>query len=544
MRYLSIFLTLLCATAQAQRPCSDAKISEITEPSRPHARSVLVDCSCTIPKGKVITKKLLFEGDTSSNVTIDGAGATIDGGGERILEIKSRMYYSTRLKQWRWERPENITVRNFKVIGSARVWGMSETGEGYESVVNGVNLMKESSKRSGHSERVQDAAPTNIIFDHLSITSNDRTPLYISPGVTRFQLLNSIINGTSSSVAIYLDTESAYNTFRNNTIETKSTNRELVAIDASAHNIFMNNRFSSLNRGGIYLYRNCGQNGVARHSTPTDNWIVNNVFYYDVYSGFEPAIFLGARSGRKPYCGDDIASPYGSGRSNLDYARFNIIMQNQIYKRKRDEMIRTALRASETWPPHPDWIEANSPNYIAYNFTVDEAVERKAGCYIGAGGFQTDFILDGRSAELLQVIGNRKEIYKCSCSDGILTRTLTNISVTTVPFDFTNAGSNDRKERTVSCPSGLRIIGAKAGCNLEFGVVTENDLAAVSPNVIRVFKTSDNVSEGSCWINVNETKKENITLINIDGLTSVRVGCREHDNNGGECNIKGLLYCR
>src|SRR5689334_13160103 len=110
MKHLLIFFLLLPAIVQAQRACSKAKITEITDSSRPHARSVLIDCSCTIPAGRTITKKLLFEGDTSSHVTIDGAGATINGGRERIVEIKSRKYYSTRLKKWRWERPENITI--------------------------------------------------------------------------------------------------------------------------------------------------------------------------------------------------------------------------------------------------------------------------------------------------------------------------------------------------------------------------------------------------------------------------------------------------
>lgn len=543
MKTYFALLLMLPLIATSQKICSEAKRTEITDSSRRGARSVLVDCSCTIPAGKTITKKLLFEGSASSHITIDGAGATINGGSERILEIKSLHRCNNIMNKRCWERPENITIKNFKIIGSVRIWGLGETGEGKQYFINGENLMKKSSQMSGHSERVQDFAPTSIIFDNVSITSTDRIPLYISPGVTRFQLLNSTINGTSSSVAVYLDAESAYNTFRDNVIETK-TGRELVAIDGSSHNIFMNNRFSSLNRGGIYLYRNCGEDGVARHATPTGNWIVNNVFYYNKYSGYEPAIFLGSRSGRRDYCGEDWQSQYGSGRSNLDHARFNIIMQNQIYKRSLKDMIRTALRTNDPTFGRDHWIAANSPNYIAYNNTVDEEIKRKAGCYIGPGGFQTDFIPDGQTAELLEVIGNRAEIYNCRCSDGNLSRTLTNTAVTTVPFNFTNAGNNNRKETTVSCPSGTRIIGAKAGCNLEFGNISSENVSAVSPNVIRVFRTSDNVSEGSCWINVNETKKERITLINIDGLTSVKVGCREHDSNGGDCNIRGMLYCR
>jgi hypothetical protein len=80
--------------------------------------------------------------------------------------------------------------------------------------------------------------------------------------------------------------------------------------------------------------------------------------------------------------------PYGSSVSNADYARYNVVMQNQIYKRSVDEMITNRLN-----------LEANSPNYIGYNETVTEAIDRLAGCYV-ADGYKKDFILHGETIDL------------------------------------------------------------------------------------------------------------------------------------------------
>jgi hypothetical protein len=122
-----------------------------------------------------------------------------------------------------WERPENILIKNGKIIGSIRVWGMGRNGEAPD--------IRESSKRevtnSKHVQRVRMNAPKNIVFDRLTITGVKRNPLYFAPGVTYSKLINSEMKGKSVRVGIYLDAESAYNTFEKNylhfRIEEKST---------------------------------------------------------------------------------------------------------------------------------------------------------------------------------------------------------------------------------------------------------------------------------------------------------------------------------
>ena len=100
----------------------------------------------------------------------------------------------------------------------------------------------------------------------------------------------------------------------------------MLAVDGSSYNLIINNWFSGLNNGGIYLYRNCGEGGTVRHATPSYNQIINNVFYYDEYIGFNPSVFIGSRNGNRSYCGDDGGYPFGSNSSDLDYARYNVVM--------------------------------------------------------------------------------------------------------------------------------------------------------------------------------------------------------------------------
>ena len=199
--------------------------------------------------------------------------------------------------------------------------------------------LRDSSRRSGHTERAQAAAPTNIMLDTLTLLGQGRIPLYLAPGVTGVTLQNSHVGGRSNSVAVYLDAESANNTLQHNLIDSRSA-RELVAIDGSAHNTVRHNRFSALSHGGLFLYRNCGEGGTVRHQTPSHNTISDNTFFYRYYHGGLPAVWLGARNGNRNYCEADAGYPFGSSISNLDGAQHNRISNNRIYKLSPLRMIR------------------------------------------------------------------------------------------------------------------------------------------------------------------------------------------------------------
>lgn len=326
-----ILASVLCAwTAPAwSAMCSQAQIDEILSTATEQNHSVEVRCSATLPPNSRISKQLYFSGNQASHITFNCQNSTI-----APTHIKSgdSIMIRSLLEKGKWSRPENVALENCRVQGSVRILGMGMNGE--------ATLVRESSQQEGHTQRAQNAAPTKIQLNQLTIIGQSRIPLYLAPGVSYVNVTNSRIIGKSNSVAIYLDAESGHNSFTHNVIDTQTTKRELIAIDGSAHNSFSQNRFSALNHGGIYLYRNCGEGGTIRHQTPSYNHISNNVFFYRKYKGKLPAVWLGARNGNRNYCHADDGYSFGSSRDNRDFADNNVIENNQIYKLSPRKMLR------------------------------------------------------------------------------------------------------------------------------------------------------------------------------------------------------------
>ena len=104
--------------------------------------------------------------------------------------------------------------------------------------------------------------------------------------------------------------------------------------------------------------------------------------------------------------------------------------------------------------------------------------------------------------------------------------------------------SNDGCEKRVDCPAGTTIRAARAACNLEHGRVTDEQLASVAHGYIAVVRPSDHVDEGKCWVGGSQVESGRVAIADIVGQTGVSVGCQEHDRNGGDCVVRGSLYCR
>ena len=404
--------------------CDSKKIAEVREEAKDEKgkRSVTIDCNLTLDPRYPITKRMIFEGPSASGVTLDCNGTKIDCGKPRsvnyngdMIEVRSTYTdgFIDNKKIRIWHRPEKITIKNCLIKGSVRIWGMSKNGEGSGSEyptgkfvrinnrkieVEG-NFFKESSRSLNHEIRARNNAPTNIVLDHVTISGVNRNPVYFAPGVTNCKLVNSEINGKSEKVGIYLDAESAYNTIENNLIhvsteedgfwaKTFGYNRgwPQVAIDGSSWNKIIGNEFGELRNGGIYLYRNCGEGGVIRHTRPEHNEINNNTFLYKHYTGLNPAIYLNSRDyGWKErdfgHCGADEGKPFGSSISNKDHAQYNIIKQNKFHKRKInlggvsmdatcDFMIRIKNKSTK------------EPNNISENIFVGKDGKRSGPCNV------------------------------------------------------------------------------------------------------------------------------------------------------------------
>lgn len=418
IRHISLALVCITSTLNtfAGTKCTQSEIDNITEAATASNSEVYVNCSLTLDNQTTITKRLIFEGNASSRLDLNCNGAHLNGdknsinSGKDMIEIRSRRTnlplnevpdYPQYDAAYQWTPATNINIHKCNIAGSVRVWGMAKNGEGDD--------LRYSSQFVGHTKRAKDNAPSEINISNTTIVATGRIPLYLSPGVNNVLVENSTVTGNTVSVALYLDAESSNNTFRNNTIQAVTDKRELIAIDGSSNNQFIGNRFSSLNNGGVYFYRNCGEGGTVRHSTPTGNQIINNVFYYNKYKGYKPSIYLGSRNGNRSYCDDDAGYPFGSSENNRDYANNNIIAQNQIYKLSPSKMIEEGK-------------STDSPNFYFSNIKVSSANNHKSGCYL-SNGSPNQFILDSHEfSQFTDLNGNLLAFspYTYICNDGQL----------------------------------------------------------------------------------------------------------------------------
>ncbi len=546
--------------------CSAEKRAEILEDAESSGKlTVEVNCSFNLAPTDVVTKRLILTGSAASGTVINCNGAKIDhskkgpgsiNSGTDSIVIRSKRTSET-CPNYSFDRPTDIMIKHCQIFGSIRVIGMAHNGQGRTS--DGTHqAIKCSSQCLGHTARARAAAPTRITFYKIKVTAHHRTPLYLAPGVTHTALIKSELKGAAVAAALYLDAESAYNTFRDNHIHTKRkgiAKRELISVDGSSHNTFINNRFSELGfSGGIYLYRNCGEEGVIRHARPYYNQFVNNVFYYKSYKGTAPAVFLGAKEGfynLSPHCSQDDGYDFGSSKDDADYVRYNVVMQNQFY----DRYIFT-MNPGGSFPGFStrratlaDHIRQkggkNSPNYVGYNEIVNTATQRLAGCHVGSG-FLTDFILHGAEMEVFR---NHKgepvcRSYKVRCNDGALVK-LPNPScgMSIVHRGCKVTGDSRGCLVRAHCPSGKRVIAARAACNLEWGAISSSQLAQVPINRVRVVVPSDKVTNSQCRVHTTTLTSGEKTIKNLPAGGSVVLSCKEHDKNGGDCHVDSLLYC-
>ena len=275
-----------------------------------------------LPKPKF--EKNNLEGSGDNGRVIDLQGGWLNEGKLTELVIRSKE------AEKGWDVPERITIRNGRIRGSIRIFGLGVNGE--------APKVRESSHRQGHTARAQAAAPRAIFLEDLQIEADHRIPLYLGPGVTGVTVRNCTFTGWSASTTVYLDAESGGNRIEGCTFDMRS-GREVMAVDGSAANTIIGNRFLQTGYGGIYLYRNCGEGGTVRHQAPQGNVIENNFFNVkDLRSG-SYGIWLGSRQGRRSYCEDDAGYPFGSSIDNRDFADHNTIRGN-IFQPASDEAVR------------------------------------------------------------------------------------------------------------------------------------------------------------------------------------------------------------
>jgi hypothetical protein len=66
----------------------------------------------------------------------------------------------------------------------------------------------------------------------------------------------------------------------------------------------------------------------------------------------------------------------------------------------------------------------------------------------------------------------------------------------------------------------------------------------VAPGFLSVLRTSDNVSDGSCWLHTTKLSSGSRELASVADRGYVQIGCKENDSNGGDCHIRAAIWCR
>ena len=313
-------LTLLALAASdpvVASPCSPAEVAALTAPAAAETLPFRLTCFATLPPGRSIQRSILFEGAEASGAGIDCNGGSIGSPGAASTTHTPTVAVWSRRESLSWSVPRDVRITRCTINGNLRVWGLGR---------DDIEALRASSRTAGHTATVQASAPTGLALDDVTFVATGSIPLYVGPGVTGVRMTGGGFRGRSVSTAVYLDAESARAVIRNVAFDIR-TGREQIAVDGSANNRIESNTFSLRGRGGVFLYRNCGEDSVIRHQTPSGNRITANRF--DGAAWFTPRpVVVGSREGRRRYCGDDAGYQFGSSADNGDRAAGNVVSDN------------------------------------------------------------------------------------------------------------------------------------------------------------------------------------------------------------------------
>lgn len=301
------------------RDCTAEEVAALTTPADPAAPPLRLTCFATLPAGSVIQRRLLFGGAEASGAGVDCNGGAIGFEGAPSDTRAPTIAVWSRRSGEGWSVPRDVRIVRCTVHGNLRVWGLG---------LNDMDGLRASSRIADHTARLRAAAPSGLTLQDVTFRSTGSIPLYVGPGVSGLRMSGGGFRGRSVSTAIYLDAESA-NAIVEGVDFDIATGREQIAVDGSAGNRITGNHFRLGGRGGVFLYRNCGEDGVIRHQTPSANLITGNRF--EGAAWLNPrAVVVGSREGRRRYCGDDAGWPFGSSLDDGDHATGNQVSENVV----------------------------------------------------------------------------------------------------------------------------------------------------------------------------------------------------------------------
>lgn len=312
-----VLLALLAPDPIVARPCSPTEVAALTAPAAADAPPIRLTCFAALPAGASVRRHIVFEGAAASGAGIDCNGGSVGTPGLASTTRNPTVAVWSRREGTGWSVPRDVRIARCTIQGNLRVWGLGR---------NNIEGLRASSRTPNHTATAQAAAPSGLTLDNVAFAATGSIPLYVGPGVTAVRMIGGGFHGRSVSTAVYLDAESAGAVIRDVAFDIR-TEREQIAIDGSARNRIEENRFNLGGRGGVFLYRNCGEDGVIRHQTPSNNLISGNRFEGAAWLTPRP-IVVGSREGRRRYCGDDAGYPFGSSIDDGDRATGNVVSGN------------------------------------------------------------------------------------------------------------------------------------------------------------------------------------------------------------------------
>lgn len=280
--------------------------------------------ACQLPEGGKISGEVRLDRSctyhqtvsiSASNTKLDCDGATLDGLGK----LKDGISISSQGQQLKNVSVSNCSIKNFSNNGVAVRSGIPDY------------------KRSSDHDYNYAISPSNVVLSHLHVENSGAVGVYLYSYVSNVTLRESVIEG-SRGVGVYLEQSSRENKLIDNVIKNngdmdgpKSGQREGVAIDSSAKNFIEGNSFISNSAGGIFLYKNCGENfskgmAVLRWQPSNENVIRNNKFV-----GENVGVWIASRQGRDLShrdCGDPSLD--GGGKFYRDFADHNVVENNKF----------------------------------------------------------------------------------------------------------------------------------------------------------------------------------------------------------------------
>ena len=361
--------------------CSDEKKASIAAPPRYENGQYIdpvewVSCSLKLEEGQKITRPLRFV----------GRGILFDcNGGEIELEselLNQDVYPISVGSDWtlvdgyyKHTQSRDITVTNTHETDSCEVNGpIRIRSTGYAPTPEHDPREYKNSRGPQYVKELRDTTPTRITFDniHINYERNGGSAVYFEQGVTHSAFINSTIDYDSNSHSVYLAPEGGFNRIENNVIIHRSYeyfgygDEEAIVIDGSEGNIIKNNWIDSYD-GGIFLFRNCGEDGQIRYTGAWRNVIEGNTFYWN---------------GSLPPNSESMKKSIIIGERNGDAPGFHPWPFSDYCDDESDEMTWTISDVDPSWNWYSDWESSSSinldfarDNRVIDNFTCNRSPE-------------------------------------------------------------------------------------------------------------------------------------------------------------------------